>query len=108
MWADVGGVGTTNAFGAKEWKADAPWSVHNIHQYDSDCAVCREDVPAMLAVAVEAAAPILAGHIASQIRAQRPAGNTPLTFEAGINRAAKIAREAFPTRTAGHPNGDPT
>jgi len=45
---------------AKEWKPDAPWSVHNIHQYDSDCAVCREDVPAMLSVGLEAAIPHLA------------------------------------------------
>jgi hypothetical protein len=75
---------------AKEWKADAPWSVHNIHQYDSDCAVCQEDVPAMVAVALEAAAPILAEHIAQQIeRAPKPR----VWHRAW---AVRIARETFP------------
>ena len=37
-----------------QWGALA-WSAHNRHKLDSECAVCREDVPAMLAVA----APVL-------------------------------------------------
>ncbi|MEU4224320.1 hypothetical protein AB0F17_08505 [Nonomuraea sp. NPDC026600] len=48
------------AVNAKEWKADAPWSIHNIHNFDSDCAVCREDLPAVLTVALRAAVDALA------------------------------------------------
>jgi hypothetical protein len=94
---------------AKEWKPDAPWSVHSIHQYDSDCAVCQEDVPAMIAVAVEAVAPILAEHVAQRIES---AANTQLMLDGAW--AARVARETYPpTRTPDHPNtatptGDPT
>lgn len=47
-------------------------------------------------VALEAAAPILAAHIARRIRAQQPAGNTRLTWRSGRDRAAKVARETYP------------
>lgn len=56
---------------------------------------------AVATVAVEAAAPILAAQvqretaqqIAREIRRQKPAGNTPMTWESGLRRGARVARQ---------------
>ncbi len=40
-----------------EWNPSAPWSSHAGHNYNASCAVCRGDIPAMIAVA----APVLLG-----------------------------------------------
>ncbi|WP_214103202.1 hypothetical protein [Acrocarpospora catenulata] len=50
--------------------------------------------------AVEAAAPILAAHIAHLIRVHKPASNLRRTFVSGINCAARVASRAF------QPKGD--
>ncbi len=40
---------------------DGPRSAHRDHISDAECAVCRRDVAAVLAVALPAAAPLLSG-----------------------------------------------
>lgn len=60
-----------------------------------DCPQCVQVVESTQRT-LKAAAPLLAGHIARQISVQQPHGSSRLTFESGIRRAARIARETFP------------
>lgn len=43
-----------------EWVEGSPWSIHAIHNFSGECAVCSGDINAIMAVALEAASPILA------------------------------------------------
>jgi hypothetical protein len=71
-----------------QW-AGTPWSAHEAHQYDSGCAVCQGDVPAIVA----AVAPFIAEHIARTIESQTP---FHWTRTQARSWAARIAREVFP------------
>ncbi|GII87092.1 hypothetical protein Ssi03_50820 [Sphaerisporangium siamense] len=105
-----------------------PWTAHGAHERgrDAECAVCRGDVEAILAVALQAAAPLLAEHIARLIEANvhgdaqdRGGWLSPspcMAYVDGHDNAARIARGAFgvgersvgdaPVRACEAPQGD--
>lgn len=52
----------------KEWRPDAPWSVHAVHSYSGECAVCSGDIKAIMTVGLEAALPHLESKIGRRPR----------------------------------------
>jgi hypothetical protein len=103
------------AVSGKRWRGGPRWAAHASHQFDGGCAVCQGDVEAIVAVAVEAAGPLIAEHIArrfedraAQFRQIGKSGKSPdgqsLTIGQGWNceeqamemdAAARIVRETF-------------
>ncbi|MER6575798.1 hypothetical protein [Nonomuraea sp. NPDC001023] len=47
------------ALASHEWMPGRPVSAHGVHVFDEDCGVCDDRLPSVVAVVVEAVAPIL-------------------------------------------------
>jgi hypothetical protein len=74
----------------KEWKPDTPWSIHKKHRFDSDCAVCGEDLPAIVAVALEAAAPVLAAQVRREAAEEQRAAGMVVVSAEDLRAAADV------------------
>lgn len=105
MTPDAAAEAAVRAVASHPWDT-TPRSAHQDHVYDAECAVCQGDVPALVAVAVKAAAPLIAAQARREAAEQIAAAITDrrCTFRACNaclcrREDAQAALDTFPKET---------